>query len=259
MSDSLISTNGIISQRLAGKVRFLDHLPEEQERQITMKSSCISLRYQHETLGDHLINLIDSPGHVDFASEVSTAVRVSDGAILVVDVVEGVASQTKEVLRQAWSEKVHPVLVLNKIDRLYSHLGLTPLEAFDRIKKVLEQVNAVVGTLFSIDMIQQLEKAEQLAEEDKEVLEIETSDDEDLYFSPERGNVVFACAADNWGFRYALILIGILTNVTESNNLLTCTPISLESRKRSYRRHCGASGTSTQKQKRSTRKTLLEK
>lgn len=97
---------------------------------------------------DHLINLIDSPGHVDFASEVSTAVRVSDGAILVVDVVEGVASQvyaariflnicqTKEVLRQAWSEKVHPVLVLNKIDRLYSHLGLTPLEAFDRIKVV---------------------------------------------------------------------------------------------------------------------------
>ena len=83
------ATNGVISSRLAGKLRYMDSRKDEQERGITMKSSSIALFYI-ENSKEYLVNLMDSPGHVDFSSEVSTAVRLCDGAILVVDVVEGV-------------------------------------------------------------------------------------------------------------------------------------------------------------------------
>ena len=117
LADALVASNGIISQKMAGKLRYMDSRPDEQERGITMKSSAISLTYKMDN-EDYLINLIDSPGHVDFSSEVSTAVRLCDGAIVVVDVVEGVQPQTKVVLTQAYQEGIKPVLVLNKMGNL---------------------------------------------------------------------------------------------------------------------------------------------
>ncbi|XP_056591298.1 LOW QUALITY PROTEIN: elongation factor-like GTPase 1 [Triplophysa dalaica] len=211
LADCLVATNGIISSRLAGKLRYLDSREDEQIRGITMKSSAITLHY---TTGEneYLINLIDSPGHVDFSSEVSTAVRLCDGAIVIVDAVEGVCPQTQVVLRQAWLENIRPVLVINKIDRLIVELKLTPQEAFIHLQKILEQVNAVTGSLFTSKVLE--ERAEKDAGAQSITTEnsagdqvydwsagLEETDDSDLYFSPDRGNVVFASAMDGWGFR----------------------------------------------------------
>uniref|UniRef100_A0A8K9Y6S5 Elongation factor-like 1 n=1 Tax=Oncorhynchus mykiss TaxID=8022 RepID=A0A8K9Y6S5_ONCMY len=213
LADSLVASNGIISSRLAGKLRYLDSREDEQIRGITMKSSAISLHYK-----DYLINLIDSPGHVDFSSEVSTAVRLCDGAIVIVDAVEGVCPQTQAVLRQAWLENIRPVLVINKIDRLIMELKLTSQEAYTHLQKILEQVNAVTGSLFTSKVLEDRAVKEERAEEDKEEGDIkpaecpgseqvydwsaglEDSDDSQLYFSPDQGNVVFASAIDGWGF-----------------------------------------------------------
>lgn len=87
------------------------------------------------------------------SSEVSTAVRLSDGCLVVVDVVEGVCAQTKAVLRQAWLERLKPVLVLNKIDRLIVEKKMTKIEAYLRLQQVLEQVNAAVALLFSSEVM----------------------------------------------------------------------------------------------------------
>eukprot|EP00971_Amphidinium_carterae_P115045 2278748-Amphidinium_carterae.1 len=118
-ADNLIASNGIISRQSAGKIRYMDSRSDEQERMITMKSSAIALRWNAPSTSSsertsYLVNLIDSPGHVDFSSEVSTAARLADGALVVVDVVEGVLSQTRAVLRQAWRDQVKTCLVLNK-------------------------------------------------------------------------------------------------------------------------------------------------
>uniref|UniRef100_A0A8B9JX07 Elongation factor-like 1 n=1 Tax=Astyanax mexicanus TaxID=7994 RepID=A0A8B9JX07_ASTMX len=221
LADCLVASNGIISTRLAGKMRYLDSREDEQIRGITMKSSAISL---HFTSGEseYLINLIDSPGHVDFSSEVSTAVRLCDGAIVVVDAVEGVCPQTQAVLRQAWLENIRPVLVINKIDRLIVELKLSPQEAYTHLQKILEQVNAVTGALFTSKVLE--ERAVKEAELEGAVPEgevpelsggeqvydwsagLEETDDSHLYFSPDQGNVVFASAFDSWGFRCAHLI-----------------------------------------------------
>uniref|UniRef100_A0A8B9JXW1 Elongation factor-like 1 n=1 Tax=Astyanax mexicanus TaxID=7994 RepID=A0A8B9JXW1_ASTMX len=227
LADCLVASNGIISTRLAGKMRYLDSREDEQIRGITMKSSAISL---HFTSGEseYLINLIDSPGHVDFSSEVSTAVRLCDGAIVVVDAVEGVCPQTQAVLRQAWLENIRPVLVINKIDRLIVELKLSPQEAYTHLQKILEQVNAVTGALFTSKVLE--ERAVKEAELEGAVPEgevpelsggeqvydwsagLEETDDSHLYFSPDQGNVVFASAFDSWGFRCAHCVIPLQTH-----------------------------------------------
>jgi ribosome assembly protein 1 len=223
MVDSLVASNGIISQRQAGKLRYMDSRADEQLRGITMKSSAIALQYNAGG-EDFLINLIDSPGHVDFSSEVSTAVRLCDGAIVLVDAVEGVCPQTHTVLQQAWSEGIKPCLVINKIDRLISELQYTATEAYYRLQHLLEQVNAIIGGLFTSDMMEATASSKEkfapstlspsntqhgssttITKEEEEVTYdwsagLEEIDDSALYFSPEHGNVVFASALDGWGF-----------------------------------------------------------
>ncbi|KAH9903654.1 P-loop containing nucleoside triphosphate hydrolase protein [Xylariomycetidae sp. FL2044] len=226
LTDALLATNGIISPKLAGKIRYLDSRPDEQIRGITMESSAISLYFSMlrrsapdaaPTPKEYLINLIDSPGHIDFSSEVSTASRLCDGAVVLVDAVEGVCSQTVTVLRQTWTEKLKPLLVFNKIDRLVTELKMTPSEAYIHLSKLLEQVNAVLGSFFQGERMEEdlnwrermdervaatAAKEAKLGDIESEAgdLQFEERDDEELYFAPEKNNVIFSSAVDGWAF-----------------------------------------------------------
>lgn len=175
-------------------MRYLDNRPDEQERKITMKASNISLYYQSTTSErEYLINLIDSPGHVDFSSETSAAVRLADGAIVVVDVVEGVCAQTRTILQQAYNENLKPVLFLNKIDRLIVERDMSTTEAEEHLRRVVEQVNAVVGNIFATHVFQ----SEDISKDNQESA-LETADDSTLYFNPTEENVIFGSAQDGW-------------------------------------------------------------
>ena len=197
-ADSLLAANGIISSRAAGQIRYLDSREDEQERGITMEASAVSLtfklrqRQEDGSVGqieDYTLNLIDTPGHVDFSSEVSTAARLCDGALVIVDVVEGVCTQTVSVLRQAWLDGLRTVLVVNKMDRLITELKLTPTEAHHRVLQLVEQVNAVIGGFYAAERMEQDQRGQDAPEDDE------------LYFDPPRGNVIFASAIDQWAFR----------------------------------------------------------
>ncbi|KAL3662136.1 hypothetical protein V7S43_012937 [Phytophthora oleae] len=223
LSDSFVSANGIISERLAGKVRYLDNTEEEQVRGITMKSSAISLVYQPEPVADkepeapYLINLVDSPGHVDFSFDVSTAVRLCDGALVLIDAVEGVCAQTHAVIRQAWKEGIRPCLVINKMDRLIFELQFSPMEAYQRLNRILEQANAVLSSMIRMDVLEKYDQESSSGDEKVEDTEVSvdkiefTLDDEaisneteqrenEMLFSPSNGNVIFASATDGWAF-----------------------------------------------------------
>ncbi|KAK7308281.1 hypothetical protein VNO77_41883 [Canavalia gladiata] len=196
LADHLIAGagGGMVHPKLAGRVRFMDYLDEEQRRAITMKSSSIVLRYN-----DHSVNLIDSPGHIDFCSEVSTAARLSDGALLLVDAVEGVHIQTHAVLRQCWIERLTPCLVLNKLDRLITELKLTPSEAYTRLLRIVHEVNGIVSAYKSEKYLSDVDSLlAGTGTDDGEGLE--DYDDNADVFQPQKGNVVFACALDGWGF-----------------------------------------------------------
>lgn len=198
LADHLIAATGggLLHPKMAGKLRFMDYLDEEQRRAITMKSSSIALHYK-----DYSINLIDSPGHMDFCSEVSTAARLSDGALILVDAVEGVHIQTHAVLRQSWIEKLTPCLVLNKIDRLIYELKLSPVEAYTRLLRIVHEVNGIMSTYKSEKYLSDVDSllAGPSGEVDYENLEFIEDDEEDT-FQPQKGNVAFVCALDGWGF-----------------------------------------------------------
>lgn len=158
---------------------------------------------------------------MDFSSEVSTAARICDGALVLVDAVEGVCTQTIAVLRQAWLDRLKPILIINKLDRLITELKLTTSEAYHHLTQLIEQVNAVMGSFFAGERMEddlrwREERERRLAQrksqdadaadaavaaDGDDGLTFQERDDEDLYFGPDRGNVVFACAIDGWGFR----------------------------------------------------------
>merc|ERR1719264_1270800 len=162
--DSPLSKAGIIAAAEAGETRATDTRKDEQERCITIKSTAISMYFEMDPkdlafckqekakkadgtdeLG-FLINLIDSPGHVDFSSEVTAALRVTDGALVVVDCVSGVCVQTETVLRQAIAERIRPILFMNKMDRALLELQLGQEELFQTFQRIVENVNVIVAT-----------------------------------------------------------------------------------------------------------------
>ncbi|EEB06395.1 translation elongation factor 2 Eft2,B [Schizosaccharomyces japonicus yFS275] len=186
LTDSLVQKAGIISAAKAGEARFMDTRPDEQERGVTIKSTAITLfaEMTQEDLKDikeptdhneFLVNLIDSPGHVDFSSEVTAALRVTDGALVVVDTIEGVCVQTETVLRQALGERIKPVVCVNKVDRALLELQISKEELYQNFSRVVESVNVVISTYYD------------------KVLG-------DCQVYPDKGTVAFASGLHGWAF-----------------------------------------------------------
>ncbi|MCQ2973121.1 MAG: GTP-binding protein [archaeon] len=181
LTDSLIAKAGIIAEEKAGDARYTDGRKDEQERGITIKSTGVSLYYEVDTdgsgqKGKFLINLIDSPGHVDFSSEVTAALRVTDGALVVVDYVEGVCVQTETVLRQALQELIKPILMINKVDRAFFELKHDAETIYQNFQRVIENANVIISTY---------QNSESMA---------------DCQVYPENGTVAMGSALHGWGF-----------------------------------------------------------
>jgi elongation factor 2 len=173
LSDNLIAGAGMMSENLAGKQLMLDFDEQEQARGITINAANASMVH---TYGGHeyLINLIDTPGHVDFGGDVTRAMRALDGCIILVCAVEGIMPQTETVIRQALKERVRPVLFINKVDRLVNELKVTQQQMQERFVKIIAEVNKRILTQLPED----LRKSWQVKVED--------------------GSVAFGSAYNNW-------------------------------------------------------------
>ncbi|KAG6380989.1 P-loop containing nucleoside triphosphate hydrolase protein [Boletus reticuloceps] len=186
LTDSLVSKAGIIASAKAGDMRFTDTREDEKERGITIKSTAISMYFemdkedveviqQKNDGNEFLINLIDSPGHVDFSSEVTAALRVTDGALVVVDCIEGVCVQTETVLRQALTERIKPVLVINKVDRALLELQVQKENLYQTFQRTVESVNVIISTYHDTAL-------------------------GDVQIYPDKGTVAFASGLHGWAF-----------------------------------------------------------
>ena len=174
LTDSLLAASGLLSPSIAGQALALDYLEEEQKRQMTIKAANISLYYERGE-NSFLINLIDTPGHVDFSGRVTRSLRAMDGAVVVVDAVEEVMVQTETVTRQALEERVKPVLYINKIDRLIKELRLPAEKIQDKLGRIIQDFNRL------IEMYAEPEFREKWK------------------ISPLGGTVAFGSAKDRWG------------------------------------------------------------
>ncbi|MEM3134443.1 MAG: elongation factor EF-2 [Candidatus Bathyarchaeia archaeon] len=175
LSDSLLAAAGIISMEVAGQRLFLDSWELEQKRQMTVFPSNISLVHTYKG-EEYLINLIDTPGHIDFSGAVTRSLRAVDGALVVVDAVEGPMTQTETVLMQALHERVKPILFINKVDRLIKELRLTPQEMQQRFAKIILRINSLI---------------EKYAPPEHK---------KDWQVKVENGTVAFGSALHKWGF-----------------------------------------------------------
>ena len=146
LSDNLLAGAGMISAELAGDQRFLDFDEQEQARGITIDAANVSMVHKYKD-DEYLINLIDTPGHVDFGGDVTRAMRAVDGAVVVVCAVEGIMPQTETVLRQALKENVRPVLFINKVDRLINELKLEGDELQNRFLKIIASANKLIKNM----------------------------------------------------------------------------------------------------------------
>lgn len=153
---------------------LLDNRKDEKERGITIKSTGINLMFNHQN-EEYLFGLIDSPGHVEFSSEVTASLRVTDGALVVVDCVEQVCIQTENVLKQALKEKVKPVLVINKIDWVFYGLELDAEVVYQKFQAIIDKINSLI-----------------------EIYDPKSFEENKI--DPRKGNVVFGSGKDNWGF-----------------------------------------------------------
>ncbi len=143
LTDSLIAGTGLLSPQVAGSARVLDYLEEEQRRGITLKTANISLLYR--TVNDtFIINLVDTPGHVDFTGKVTRALRTIDGALVLVDAVEEIMAQTELVVRQALEERVRPLLFINKVDRLITELQLNAEQIEKKFSQIITRFNDLI-------------------------------------------------------------------------------------------------------------------
>lgn len=180
LSDSLLAGAGLISQKIAAQALALDYVEIEQLRQMTVKAANVSLL--HERNGQsYVINLVDTPGHVDFTGHVTRSLRVMDGGVCVVDSVEGIMTQTETVLRQGMDEKVRPLLYINKIDRLIKELRLSPQEVQDRLLKIIRDFNGLIESYADPEF--------------KEKWKV----------NPNKGQVAFGSALHKWGFTLPII------------------------------------------------------
>ena len=175
LADSLLAGAGLLSPQMAGMARVLDYLEEEQKRQITIKTANVTLLY-NSGAESYIINLVDTPGHVDFTGKVTRALRVIDGAVVVVDAVEEIMAQTEILTRQALEERVRPVLFINKVDRLITELQLSE----EQIQRKLDHIIGGFNDLIELYAEPQFRSQWRI--------------------SPSAGNVAFGAALHGWGF-----------------------------------------------------------
>jgi elongation factor 2 len=175
LADSLLAGAGLLSTSMAGTARVLDFLEEEQKRKITIKTTNITLLCN--VFGSsYIINLVDTPGHVDFTGKVTRALRVIDGAVVVVDAVEEIMAQTEIVTKQALENRVRPVLFINKVDRLITELHLNEEQIQNKLSHIITTFN---------DLIE---------------LYAEKPFKTQWKVNPSTGTVAFGAALHGWGF-----------------------------------------------------------
>ncbi|MGQ0606768.1 MAG: elongation factor EF-2 [Candidatus Nitrosotenuis sp.] len=175
MSDNLLGYAGIISPQAAGRALALDSMKLEQDRQMTIVQANVTLLFE-KAGKEYVVNMIDTPGHIDFTGRVTRSLRAIDGAVVVSDSVEGIMTQTETVTRQALEERVRPVLYINKIDRLIKELRLTPEKMQEWLANIVSTFNGLIDTYAEPEY--------------KEKWKVSIQD----------GSVSFGSAKDRWGF-----------------------------------------------------------
>jgi len=178
-SDFLLAAAGMLSPTVAGQALALDYMELEQKRQMTIKAANVTLYYEYEGK-PYVFNMMDTPGHIDFTGKVTRSLRALDGAVVVVDAVEGVMTQTETVLRQALDERVRPVLYINKIDRLIKELRLNPEKMQAWLSNIINDVNRLIDIYAEPEF--------------KDKFKISITND----------SVAFGSSKDRWGFTLSM-------------------------------------------------------